>query len=61
LLTVFVAGPMACWVCYDIAKKNSRVNITMIIMAIAELYGGRQLFRGPGGNASFSDCVDQVS
>ena len=41
LLTVFVVGPMACLVCYDIAKKNPRANITMIIMATAELYGGK--------------------
>ncbi len=40
LLTVFVVGPLACLVCYDIAKKNPRANITMIIIATAELYGG---------------------
>ena len=40
LLTVFIVGPMACWVCYDIAKKNSRVNIVMIMIATAEIYGG---------------------
>jgi len=41
LLTVFVVGPMAVWACYDIAKKNPRVNLTMIMLATAELYGGR--------------------
>lgn len=40
-MTVFIVGPLACWVCYDIAKKNPRANITMIIMATAELYGGK--------------------
>lgn len=40
LLTVFVVGPMAVSVCYDIAKKNPRANITMIMLATAELYGG---------------------
>ena len=40
LLTVFVVGPLAVTVCYDIAKKNPRANITMIILATAELYGG---------------------
>ncbi|KAJ9151433.1 Emopamil-binding protein [Coniochaeta hoffmannii] len=40
LLTVFVVGPMAVWVCYDIAKKNLRYNIVMVILATAELYGG---------------------
>ncbi|KAK3685497.1 Emopamil-binding protein [Podospora appendiculata] len=44
LLTVFVVGPMACWVCYDIAKKNPRANITMIMLATAELYGGFMTF-----------------
>ena len=43
LLTVFVVGPMACLVCYDIAKKNPRANILMIILATAELYGGGYL------------------
>jgi hypothetical protein len=41
LLTVLVVGPMACFVCYDIAKKNPRAYIIMIVLATAELYGGR--------------------
>ncbi|EGO61176.1 hypothetical protein NEUTE1DRAFT_76989 [Neurospora tetrasperma FGSC 2508] len=44
LLTVLVVGPLACWVCYDIAKKNSRVNIVMIMIATAEIYGGWMTF-----------------
>lgn len=44
LLTVLVVGPLACWVCYDIAKKNSRVNIVMIMIATAEIYGGTYHF-----------------
>ncbi|KAK4452283.1 Emopamil-binding protein [Podospora aff. communis PSN243] len=44
LLTVFVVGPMACLVCYDIAKKNPRANVLMIILATAELYGGFMTF-----------------
>jgi len=40
LLTVFVVGPLACLVCYDIAKKNPRANILAIVIATAELYGG---------------------
>ncbi|KAK3952487.1 Emopamil-binding protein [Pseudoneurospora amorphoporcata] len=44
LLTVLVVGPMACWVCYDIAKRNSRVNIVMIMIATAEIYGGWMTF-----------------
>ncbi|KAK0615935.1 Emopamil binding protein-domain-containing protein [Bombardia bombarda] len=44
LLTVFVVGPLACLVCYDIVKKNPRANITMIILATAEIYGGFMTF-----------------
>ncbi|KAH8887419.1 Emopamil-binding protein [Thozetella sp. PMI_491] len=44
LLTVLVVGPLACFVCYDIAKKNPRANITMIVIATAELYGGFMTF-----------------
>ncbi|KAK3325518.1 Emopamil-binding protein [Apodospora peruviana] len=44
LLTVFVVGPMACLVCYDIAMKNPRANITMIMLATAEIYGGWMTF-----------------
>ncbi|KAB5575866.1 Emopamil-binding protein [Coniochaeta sp. 2T2.1] len=40
LLTVLVVGPLAVWVCYDIAKKNLRYNIVMIIIATSEIYGG---------------------
>ncbi|KAJ9148339.1 Emopamil-binding protein-like [Pleurostoma richardsiae] len=44
LLTVFVVGPLACLTCYDIAKKNPRANILMIVIATAELYGGFMTF-----------------
>ncbi|KAK3945205.1 Emopamil-binding protein [Diplogelasinospora grovesii] len=45
LLTVFVVGPMACLVCYDIAKRNmARANVVMIMLATAELYGGFMTF-----------------
>ncbi|CAJ2507626.1 Uu.00g088120.m01.CDS01 [Anthostomella pinea] len=40
LLTVFVAGPLACLVCYGLAKKDPRTNILMIVIATMELYGG---------------------
>lgn len=43
LLTVLVVAPMACLVCYDIAKKNPRANILMTMIATAELYGGNYL------------------
>lgn len=41
---------MACLVCYDIAKKHPRANVTMIILATAELYGGR--YRPLSGGSS---------
>lgn len=37
---MLVVAPLAVLVCYDIAKKNPRANILMIIIATAELYGG---------------------
>ncbi|KAH6652242.1 ebp domain-containing protein [Truncatella angustata] len=40
LLTVFVAGPLACLICYGIAKRDPRTNILIIIVATMELYGG---------------------
>ncbi|KAJ0161269.1 Emopamil-binding protein-like [Colletotrichum tanaceti] len=44
LLTVFGAGPLAVWICYCIAKRDPKVNIWMIIIATAELYGGFMTF-----------------
>ncbi len=44
LLTVFLVAPLACLTCYDIAKKNPRANLVMIILATAELYGGEPSF-----------------
>ncbi|AEO62656.1 uncharacterized protein THITE_2107087 [Thermothielavioides terrestris NRRL 8126] len=44
ILTVLFAGPMACLVCYDIARKSPRANLVMIILATAELYGGYMTF-----------------
>ncbi|KAL2128198.1 hypothetical protein VTI74DRAFT_9522 [Chaetomium olivicolor] len=44
ILTVVFAGSMACFVCYDIAKKSPRANLSMIILATAELYGGYMTF-----------------
>ncbi|KAI2643653.1 ebp domain-containing protein [Xylaria nigripes] len=40
LLTVFVAGPLAAYVAYGIANKKESVNVTMIVIATMELYGG---------------------
>ncbi|OHE95950.1 emopamil binding protein [Colletotrichum orchidophilum] len=44
LLTVFGTGPLAVWICYSIAKRDPKVNIWMIIIATAELYGGFMTF-----------------
>lgn len=44
LLTVLVVAPLAVLVCYDIAKKNARANILMVVIATAELYGGFMTF-----------------
>ncbi|KIH89150.1 ebp domain containing protein [Sporothrix brasiliensis 5110] len=44
LLTVLFVGPMAVWICYEMAMRRSRVNVLMIIVATAELYGGFMTF-----------------
>ena len=44
LLTVLVVGPLACWVCYDLARGYSRANVTMVVIATAEIYGGFMTF-----------------
>ncbi|KAK4103936.1 Emopamil-binding protein [Parathielavia hyrcaniae] len=44
ILTVVFGGCMACLVCYDIARKNPRANLSMVILATAELYGGYMTF-----------------
>ena len=41
LLTVFGAGPLSAWVCYGIAKRDWKVAPWLIVLATAELYGGR--------------------
>jgi hypothetical protein len=44
ILTVLVAGPLACWICYllsrDERKGALRKWFWMIVLATAELYGG---------------------
>ncbi|KAK4162764.1 putative Emopamil-binding protein-like protein [Cladorrhinum sp. PSN259] len=44
IITVVFAGAMAVLVCYDIAKRNPRKNLVMIILATAEIYGGYMTF-----------------
>lgn len=44
LLTVFVAGPMAVWVCWCLARKRADAAFWMIVLATGELYGGWMTF-----------------
>jgi hypothetical protein len=44
LLTVFIAGPLAVWVCYCIKTKRSEATFWMIVLATGELYGGWMTF-----------------
>ena len=40
LLTVFFDGTLALYICYGLAKKDSKTSIWMIILATCEIYGG---------------------
>jgi hypothetical protein len=40
LLTVFGAGPLALYICYQIQRRDPRVAFWMIVLATGELYGG---------------------
>lgn len=44
LLTVFIAGPMAVWICAGLARKRSDVWFWMVVLATGELYGGFMTF-----------------
>ena len=44
LLTVFIAGPLAVWICYCIKKNRSDASFWMIVLATGELYGGWMTF-----------------
>ncbi|PFH56483.1 hypothetical protein XA68_16438 [Ophiocordyceps unilateralis] len=44
LLTVFVDGPLACYVCFLIAKGDPRASFWMVVLATCELYGGFMTF-----------------
>lgn len=43
-ITVLFAGSLACFVCYDIARRNPRASLSAIILAVAEIYGGYMTF-----------------
>jgi hypothetical protein len=47
VLTVFVAGPLACWICYLLSKEERKGVLKkwywMVVLATAEIYGGESL------------------
>lgn len=49
LLTVFVAGPLACWICWLLAKDERKGVLKkwfwMVILATGEIYGGESLLQ----------------
>lgn len=46
LLTVFVAGPMACWICYLLSQEKFKLKswFWMVVLATGEIYGGWMTF-----------------
>lgn len=44
LLTVFIAGPMALWVCNCLRKQSPDAWFWMVVLATGELYGGFMTF-----------------
>ena len=40
LLTVLIAGPMALYICFGIARRDVMAPFWMIVLATGELYGG---------------------
>ena len=44
LLTVFIGGPMASWICYCLWKQRDDAWFWMIVLATGELYGGFMTF-----------------
>ncbi|TKA33407.1 hypothetical protein B0A54_14104 [Friedmanniomyces endolithicus] len=44
LLTVFVAGPIALWICYCLRAQRADTWFWMVVLATGELYGGFMTF-----------------
>ena len=44
LLTVFIGGPLAIWICYCLVKQRSDTWFWCIVLATGELYGGFMTF-----------------
>jgi hypothetical protein len=64
LLTVFVAGPLAVWICYCIKKNRGDASFWMVVLATGELYGGwmtfvpvRQTFLAPFVENGLTDLL----
>jgi hypothetical protein len=51
ILTVFVAGPLACWICYQLSKDERKGVLKkwfwMTVLATAEIYGGESPQQDP--------------
>jgi hypothetical protein len=63
ILTVFVAGPLACWICYQLSKDERKGTVKkyfwMIVLATAEIYGGESPFQLTTPNNK-STCVSDI-
>ncbi|KAI9846414.1 MAG: hypothetical protein M1837_004005 [Sclerophora amabilis] len=44
LLTVFLGGPLALWICEGLRRQNRNCWLGMVVLATAELYGGFMTF-----------------
>jgi hypothetical protein len=44
LLTVLGAGPLSVLICVLLARRDPRVAFWMVVLAVAELYGGFMTF-----------------
>lgn len=61
LLTVFVAGPLALWVCYLLSKDEKKGGLKkwfwMVVLATGEIYGGESLFSISPEKSRWSACI----
>jgi hypothetical protein len=61
LLTVFIAGPLAVWVCYCLKNNRSEASFWMIVLATGELYGGWMTFVPVSLKRESLTCIAQYS
>lgn len=52
ILTVFVGGPLALWICDMIRKEDDRRWFWIVVLATGELYGGEYLLCARGDELS---------